>query len=55
VCKNCYAVVPFPYRAKLPTDDEKLFDELLKEVRENKIRCSICGGHKWIRKVASKL
>jgi hypothetical protein len=46
VCKDCYAAVPFPYRAKLPTDDEKMFDLLIKEVREKNITCPKCGGHK---------
>ena len=55
VCKNCYARVPDPWASQLPTDDETLFDQLLAQVRHRRVPCPYCGGHKWIRKVASKL
>jgi DNA-directed RNA polymerase subunit RPC12/RpoP len=53
VCKNCYSVAPPPYN--ISVDDETMFERMLSEIRLRRIACPHCGGHKWIRKVASKL
>jgi DNA-directed RNA polymerase subunit RPC12/RpoP len=55
VCQNCGAIVPYPWRRGLPTDDEAEFSKLLQQVRAARVECPNCGGHKWIRRVASKV
>jgi DNA-directed RNA polymerase subunit RPC12/RpoP len=53
VCKNCWSIAPAPFDQ--PTDDEEEFSRMLSEIRMRKVACPSCGGHKWIRKVASKV
>jgi len=55
VCKYCGRILPNYWDYGLPTDDEREFERILEMVRAKKIRCPGCGGHKWIRRVASKV
>jgi len=60
ICKHCYTIVPRDavpeYTIKhYPCDDEVEFTFFKMAVRSTLYRCSKCGSHHFVRKVASKL